>query len=189
MGGIGLSPGPNPKERITIDELKCARWIYQNYSKLKLKSMVLSKTCLIDNLINKHMSKLFNEYNIDESIDSFEMLETQEENYKSLESENQSVYTMMVEYVWRTLSLETYFKTTDNSFIRAQDKISKNGLRHNQKVWQMAYGFQKKVDIEPLEWFKLWKKRFISVKPIILLDPVEIQESDRKLVITEEIRY
>lgn len=53
----------------------------------------------------------------------------------------------------------------------------------------MAYGFQKKVDIEPLEWFKLWKKRFTDVKPIILLDPVEIQESDRKLVTTEEIRY
>lgn len=125
LGGIGLNPGPNPEERITVDELKCARWIYQNYKKLKLKSMVLSKTCLIDNLINKHISKLFNENNIDESIDSFEMLETQEENYRSLESENQSVYTMMVEYVWRTLSLEAYFKTTDNSFIRAQDRISR----------------------------------------------------------------
>lgn len=178
LGGLGLDPGPLPENKITISQLKCAKWIYQNFQKLKPKSMTLSKTCLIDALINKAMGRWFTQMLVEEEIPNFQQLETEEGNSLDLIEENQSVYTAMVEYLWRTRDLNDFFVIIDNNFKEIQRKISARQLYHNQNIWQMAYTFsQKSPNLEPLEWYKLWQQKQNRVKPIIMYDPVLLQES------------
>jgi hypothetical protein len=173
LGGLGLDPGPNYIEIITETQLKCAKWIYQHFEEIKPKSICLSKTCLIDSLINKAMSKWLKNAAINEYIDNFMDLEKENGQIVNLEEENQKVYSDMVEYLWRTRKIDDFFKEMTDNFAEVNRKQTVSKIYYNQKIWQMGFNYvNKQTSYKTLEWFKLWHQKQSRVKPIVGLDPV-----------------
>jgi len=175
LGGLGLDPGPDFEKKITLDQLKCAREIYQNMNKKNKRpqSVCLSKTCLIDDIISKYTNKYAKELDLTLEIPDFQTLISQDEdvNYNLL-MENQKVYSSLVEYVWRDKPLSEFFTIIDDNFISVSARLSIRKLMKNQKLWLNAYNKSKHVDMKPLEWYKLWHQKQNKVLPLVLEDPV-----------------
>nr|UQB76044.1 RNA-dependent RNA polymerase [Flumine narna-like virus 30] len=171
LGGLGLSVGHHPEKYITPIQLKTCKWIYQNYSQLKVKSVCLEKTCLINSLIEKETSRIFKKYDV-KDIDNFQILETQDGQFDlDLSQENQKVYNDMVEYVWRTRDLDHFFVQLTDNFIQVSNGISSQKLLHNSNIWRHGYLMtQRSKTLEELPWYQVWHRKQMQVKPIISSD-------------------
>lgn len=164
LGGLGLHPGPNPELTVSMTQLMCAKHIYQNINQQHNKpaSMTMTRTCLIDNLINQHYRELLCEESNFMSLELENGLHTVDLAY-----ENQRAYGALVEYLWRSLRLNEFFKQIDHNFVVAAEKIAIRKLYKNSRIWKEAYIL---TSNEVLQWHKLWHDKRKLYKPIILRD-------------------
>jgi len=172
LGGLGLSVGNRPDELISDLQLKAARSIFQDFEKLKPKSMSQMKTCLLDELVTKVQNSQFDRFGFskEERKVNFQNLESEGCSEIDLIKENQSVYTDTIEFLWRSLAMPNFFCEMDENFVRISDKAASRRLYHNQKIWQQSCGRAVNSESQPLPWFKLWHQSYHDVKPIISVD-------------------
>jgi len=174
LGGLGLDPGPDFTSKVSINQLQCAHFIYQHYELMNPSSMSLTKTCLIDSLINKQLGKWFHDFAIKETIHDFQTLVNQNDQPLDLQLENQAVYSDLVEYLWRTRNLNQFFTIIDDNFVKVQEKMAKQNLIKNKTIWQRAFSYVRtNQDYKPLKWYKLWHNKQPKVKPVVAMDRVK----------------
>jgi len=175
LGGLGLHPSNKPHELITDQQRRQARYIYQNLNKLRVESMCLSKTCLIDKIINDELSSMCKDFGINKEIPPFQILETLEEyqfgpdqesvcQKLNLKEENQKVYSLRVEDIWRSKPLEGFFNSIDDDFIEIQNHIASRKLENNRKIWLKCQW----VNCKPLKWYKMWHQKQNVVLPVVM---------------------
>jgi hypothetical protein len=165
---MGLLPSNNPEDQISLQQRREARWIYQNKIH-KIQSIRLSKTCLIDTLINNDIEHLLKEHEV-LPIANFQTLETEESERLNLTEENQKCYNEAVEYIWRTKELDQFFVTIDDDFIDASARMAMKKLCDNQRSWIQAHKAVRDSDYQTLEWYKIWHQQQTKVQPVISMD-------------------
>jgi len=176
LGGLGLSPGFEPQSVISDRQRQCAQFIYQNYAKLKPANVTLSKTCLLDSIVEREFDKLQKQYNVPD-IPSFQYIELEEGLDSSyLEHDNQIVYGHVIERSWRNLDLSEFFHEIDDDFVSAGESLARRKLLHNLNIWRQAYVYVtfKKPETPMLPWCQIWAQKRPSVRPIVFADPSRI---------------
>ena len=128
------------------------------------KDMSLSKTCILDSLLKENPA-------FEEMRDTpFTMISSfgieQSEFQIDIDSSYSEAYGHLIEYLWRSFDLSTFFNKIDDNFEKAQSQIAKNKLAHNAKLWSIALGVPQMSGNE-LRWFQLWNRKQRKVKPII----------------------
>ena len=161
LGGIGLHPGLNPENKITLQQLSGAHFIYRNIANKVYKplNMSLTKTCILDSIIS-------------ELPEVDELQETPFTRIKSygiddididIDQSYSQAYGHFIEYLWRSFDLSSFFNEIDEDFDKMSEIVMKNKLYHNKKLWYTA----QKMSGDMLKWFQLWSRKQRRVKPIV----------------------
>jgi hypothetical protein len=172
LGGLGLGVGHQPQWLISDVQRKCAGWIYQNFNKLKPANVALSKTCLLDDIVEREFDRLLKENDV-QDIDPFQRLETEDGIFSvDIQQENQLVYGQVIESTWRTKELNQFFVDVDDDFILLSSRIAAKKLQHNTDIWRQAFAIceYKQPDRPVLPWYKIWAQKKMSVRPIVGAD-------------------
>ena len=163
LGGLGLHPGLLPENKLTIQQLMGAHFIYQHITNRMYRPQYLteSKTCILDDIF--------------ESIPEVKKLQdtpfTRVSEYGSelnlsidIDDSYQEAYKHFIEYLWRSFDLSKFFNEIDEDFRLASEKIMKKKLYHNQRLWFTA---SRCIGDTTLQWFALWQRKQRRVKPLI----------------------
>lgn len=175
LGGIGLKPNPNPTLSVSDFQRSSAKIIFQNFNNSKHsqpKSIGLEKSCLLDLLFHRFVDKHLDLSREQQDL-PFSLIEREDgKSTLDLVKANQEVYSMMIEYLWRSLPLDQFFKELGEDFVASSAKEASRKLYHNQKLWIKAYQEFQTLGGDCLEWFRLWHKKILGVIPIVPIDRV-----------------
>jgi hypothetical protein len=182
LGGLGLAVGYDPAKQINDSQLKAARVMYQEYSKLKPNKYGTTAMCLFDELVNRRQDFLMSQADIckEERKVDFQTLETEGGSRVDLLDENQKVYTDTIEYYWRTFTLPQFFNQADASYLDLMEKAASKKLYRNSALWKSCFQLGRGVT-EPLQWYKLWHQPQNDLRPIVRTDA---SRANREYILT-----
>jgi hypothetical protein len=186
LGGLGLNPGPDPTRKISPEQRKICSYIFQRYDKLKIQSVCLAKTCLINSTIERCLENEMKLHKI-EDIPAFTKLEGQDLEQYDLEESNRKVYNDLLEKVWRNLDIDQFFNEINKDFLRQSEKTGAKKLFHNADVWKRGYDkiSKKPEKYRELEWYKIWHQKQIGFKPIVATDHSQENEVMVKTILRQ----
>jgi hypothetical protein len=190
LGGLGLNPGPEPKNYITENHRKCASIIYRSLATKRPRPIHDAKACLLHNFVQRSYDDFFTLKKGNNTVTSGMLARINEniivkplnpkytkalfhdESEIDLERATQECYSRFIESTWRNTNLADFFlNTSDKSFARASEKAQKRAISYNSSLWRQAFNrIQKGGTYEPLPWYRLWHQKQFSLMPFVLKD-------------------
>jgi hypothetical protein len=205
LGGLGLDPGAEPWDKISLTQRKCASIIYSEIREMgkRPQHVSINKTCLV----HDEVLEILDEIKASAGLEPVrhQKLELETGEIVDLESENAAVYTDLVEHVWRHAQIDATIKTDrDESILDCDSLVDslevefsrqimtksdlqiclskrkiKRALRKNRYLWMSAYERHFNLS-STINWHKIWstpRKWFDGFLPIVRADSVRDQRN------------
>jgi len=190
LGGLGMKPGLNIKDFISNTERRQAYIILGEGNKTRFVGN--ARTCLVHEKVNEILETLAD--SVDLGKTTHRALELNNGDVVSLEKENQRVYTMLVERVWKSASVVDLKTDIDEEIFAVPEWVSKKDsqsvcdksslqllinrrqiysrLNKNSHVWTSAFDRAQSKQIPVLPWWQLWNRPKGPIFPVVVADPV-----------------
>jgi hypothetical protein len=200
LGGLGLHPGPDPREKIPVGLRKQCFYLYQGmqsgkseHGRIQLVSNL--KTCLVHDEILRLQKDLLESNGISSMEVQLSELQLESGATVDLAEENQLVYSELMERAWKTLPIQKIKTDIDDGELEVTSLVKrleielsrridskstlqialnarhiKKRLRNNSKVWRNSFYMQENKFIPPIPWFQLWHQKKRGFLPLVSMN-------------------